>query len=86
MTLGRTLLLGAGLSAAIATLTPTAAPAYWREPGDAFSRLACWYAFGNPNYAPPPGSTFGYGGPSCWDRTTIVRTRHLRARAVRVRG
>jgi hypothetical protein len=86
MNLGRTLLLGGVVSAAIAMLAPTAASAHWHESGNAFARLACWYAGGNPSYAPGPGPTFGYGGPSCWDREVIRIRRHVRERPLRVRG
>lgn len=86
MTLGRSLLLGVAVSAAVSIGAATDASAQWRVSGDAFSRLACWYAWGNPSYAAPPGATFGYGGPSCWDREVIYTRRHGRARVLRVRG
>ena len=83
----RTKLLGLAISATVAmTLTPVAASAWWREPGDAFGRLACWYGGGSSSggWAKGPGPTFGYGYPSCWDEATIRKYRHHLTRRSRV--
>jgi hypothetical protein len=86
MTAARSLLIVAASAAIAAALAPTPASAHGRE-RDAFARLACWYAGGNPSYVPGPGPYFGYGGPSCEDREVIVhRHKHRRPRPLRVRG
>ena len=86
MIVARSLLLLAASAALATVLTPAQASTYGREGGDAFARLACWYAGGNPSYVPGPGPYFGYGGPSCWDSATIRRYRHRHVRPLRVRG
>lgn len=86
MILGRTVLLGVTMSAALAmSLPPTEASAGWHE-RDAFGRLACWYAGGNPSYTPGPAPYFGYGGPSCEERRVVHTRHHHRARPLRARG
>jgi hypothetical protein len=84
----RRLLLGVTASAAIAIFISSPASAWWGDDQNAFSRQACFYAWGNPNYVPPPGPTFGYGGPSCWGREMIRARKHIRARGrpLRVKG
>jgi hypothetical protein len=84
MTFRQTLLLSVAVSTAIATIASTAASASWREPDDAFGRLACWYS-GSP-FVKGPGPAFGYGPPSCQPREIVYTRRHGRTRVLRVKG
>jgi len=80
--LERTVLLGFGFAAVLgATIVSTAASAQWREPDNAFSRLACWYGGGS------PGTGFGYGPPSCEPKKAVIIRHHRgRKRVHRAKG
>jgi hypothetical protein len=91
MTNRRTGLLQLAAAAAIAiTLAPSSASAWWREPDNAFGRLACWYSGGGgPDWGKGPGPFFGYGWPSCDPEAYYLRQRERHwttKRVLRVRG